>query len=420
MGPKQRVIRLARRLAEWRPPFALGTYALSLPVYWLVATDGRAVSRVLPRAVGPLVCYLGIASLAVCAGCMVAVKKETSLRGLLGLYTCETVFLITGYGLRLETELLLVVANVIWTLLFEPFPVCLILSSATALILPGVSLVAGGRDVLTELAVTVSGLAVAALGSLLVRAHEWTIDLQRYADRLEGNVASLTRANVLSQNYAKDIEMESRARERDRLTRDIHDAIGYTMTNTIMMVEAIKVMVREEPDRVAGHIKRIRANTEEGLATIKKILRDFRAREQPEESVFWAIKKLVKVFTVSTGLEVRYELGNADIRDLELFPDAVYHFIQEGLINAFRHGRATRVSIILWNFGDRLRVVLDDNGLGCPKGATPGIGISGMQERAALAGGSVSIDRVEPGFRISMHLPLGARNGKQDQAVDRG
>ena len=54
------------------------------------------------------------------------------------------------------------------------------------------------------------------------------IPLQRYVNRLEENVASLTRANILSQDYAKDIELESRARERDRLTRDIHDAIGYT------------------------------------------------------------------------------------------------------------------------------------------------------------------------------------------------
>ncbi len=87
--------------------------------------------------------------------------------------------------------------------------------------------------------------------------------------------------------------MESRMRERDRLTRDIHDTIGYTLTNTVMMAEAIKVMVRTEPDRIPEHIRRIRAHTEEGLASIRKILRDFRAREPEKESVYWTVKKLV-------------------------------------------------------------------------------------------------------------------------------
>ena len=63
------------------------------------------------------------------------------------------------------------------------------------------------------------------------------------------NVSTLTRANFLSQNYAKDVEAESRTMERQRLTRDIHDMIGYTLTNSIMMFEAVKVMVKNEPER---------------------------------------------------------------------------------------------------------------------------------------------------------------------------
>jgi signal transduction histidine kinase len=100
-------------------------------------------------------------------------------------------------------------------------------------------------------------------------------------------------------------------------------------------------------------------------------------------------------------------MGNADIGDLERFPEAVYHFVQEGLINAFRHGHASRVIIMLWDYGDSLRIMLDDDGIGCPNGVTPGIGIAGMRERAELVGGRVSVDPSETGFRISMHLPTG-------------
>ncbi len=139
------------------------------------------------------------------------------------------------------------------------------------------------------------------------------------------------------------------------------------------------------------------------------------------------MKKLVKVFTISTGLHVRYEMGNVDIRDLERFPEAVYHFVQEGLINAFRHGHASRVGIMLWDYGDALRITLDDDGVGCAGEVVPGIGIAGMRERAALAGGSVTIDATETGFRISMYLPTRKGAGMDtparsvpDAVADRG
>ena len=418
MRAVERLVRIARRIGSWRAPLVFGVFGLSLPAYALILSDARAATHLIAASLSPDVFRIVVAALAACAACMIVVKEEPSFRSLLVLYTCGTSFLMIAYGLRLETNLLLVLSNVLWAVLFEPFPTCLVLGGGAALLFPALLLLGGGRGVLASSAVGIAGMAEALLGSLLVRAREKMIELQRYADRLEGNVASLTRANILSQDYARDVEVESRARERDRLTRDIHDSIGYTLTNTVMMVEAIKVMVRAEPDRVPHQVRRIRAQVEEGHVHIRQILREFRARERETEPVYWAVKKLVKVFTLSTGMKVSYETGNADIGDLERFPDAVYHFVQEGLINAFRHGHASRVKIMFWDYGDCLRIVLDDDGLGCPNGVTPGIGIAGMKERATLAGGKVTIDSMETGFRISMYLPTGNGHGDQNQTPD--
>jgi signal transduction histidine kinase len=416
----ERFMRIAQRIGSWRTPLVFGAFALSLPAYALVLANAQAASPLLPGAVAALVYRLAVIGLAVCAGGMVLTRRESAFRYLLGASFCVTLFVIVGYRLRVETVAILTLASTVWAFLYEPYPTSIVLSCAVAVALPAAGLLAGEYGILTAATLAMTSAASAILGTLLIRAREKTIELQKYADRLEQNVASLTRANILSQDYAKDIELESRMRERDRLTRDIHDAIGYTLTNTVMMMEAIKVMVRTEPERVPANIKRIRAHTEEGLANIKKILRDFRVREHGQESVYWAVKKLVKVFTISTGLKVRYEMGNADIGDLERFPDAVYHFVQEGLINAFRHGHASRVMIRLWDYGDWLRIMLDDDGVGCPNGVTPGIGIAGMRERAAIAGGRISMDPAETGFRISMYLPTGRGHGDQDQAADRG
>jgi signal transduction histidine kinase len=422
LGPMrflERIVRISKRIGSWRAPLVFGAFALSLAAYALILADAQAASSVLTRAVAPLVYRLTVAGLAACAACMVIARTESAFRSLLGASLGATLFLILFYLLRVETVALLTLSNVLWAFIYEAYPAGAILSCAVAVALPAAGLLAHAYGAVTAAAIMMVCAAAAMFGFLLIRSREKIIALQTYINRLEENVASLTRANILSQDYAKDIELESRTRERDRLTRDIHDAIGYTLTNTVMMVEAIKVMVRTEPAQVPSQIKRIRAHVEEGLAHIRKTLREFRAREKEEESVYWAVKKLVKVFTISTGLQVRYEMGNARISDLERFPDAVYHFIQEGLINAFRHGHASRVIIMFWDYGDLLRIMLDDDGTGCPTDVAPGIGIAGMQERAALVGGSVSIDPAETGFRISMYLPVEKEHGDQDQAPDR-
>jgi signal transduction histidine kinase len=419
MRPKERFLRIAHLLGSWRAPLVIGGFVLSLPAYALVLTDAQAVSPLLAQTVAPLVYRLVVIGLSACAACLVVARTESVFRSLLGGSFVATLFLILCYRLRMETVALLALPTALWASLYEAYPAGLVLGCAAAVALPAASLIAHAHGVLTAASVAVVCAASATLGSLLIRSREKVIALQRYINRLEENVTSLTRANILSQDYAKDIEVESRTRERDRMTRDIHDAIGYTLTNTIMMMEAIKVMVRTEPERVPSHIKLIRGQIEGGLEHIRNSLREFRAREHKEESVYVAIKKLVKVFTISTGVHVRYEMGNTDFSSLERFAEAVYHFIQEGLINAFRHGHAARVTILLWDYGDCLRIVLDDDGMGCPNGVTPGIGIAGMRERAALAGGRVSIEPQETGFRISMYLPTEIGNVDQGKAPDR-
>jgi signal transduction histidine kinase len=309
---------------------------------------------------------------------------------------------------------LYLVANLLPLGIYVRFPQNGVFCAIVAVCVMGVLVLTGRYEALTLAGLALVAIAVGMTGCLTGYYRESIIPLQRYVNRLEENVSSLTRANSLTQDYARDVEEESRVAERQRLTRDIHDAIGYTLTNTIMAMEAVKMMVRGNPERVPEHLEAARKNTEEGLANIKRILRDFRNQTRVAESCFRAIRKLVKVFALSTGMEVRFEFGNADVAALDPVGECAYHFVQEGLINAFRHGRAERVTILLWDYGDTVRITLDDDGTGSPEQPTSGIGIAGMRERAALVGGRVQVDHHVGGFRISMHLPKVGGDGRRE------
>jgi len=88
----------------------------------------------------------------------------------------------------------------------------------------------------------------------------------------------------------------------------------------------------------------------------------------------------------------------------------VFRIFQEILTNVARHSRATRVDIELDISDERVALVVVDNGVGIPDAeltAKKSLGLLGMQERALLFGGDVSISG-SPGHgtRVSVNIPL--------------
>ena len=88
----------------------------------------------------------------------------------------------------------------------------------------------------------------------------------------------------------------------------------------------------------------------------------------------------------------------------------VYRVIQEALTNIVRHAQAEHVSIVLTSMGNRLQLIVEDDGTGFELDELPvtkKLGILGMRERVELLGGSLSIEsRVGYGTSINARLPL--------------
>ncbi|MFW5942620.1 MAG: sensor histidine kinase [Chloroflexota bacterium] len=74
---------------------------------------------------------------------------------------------------------------------------------------------------------------------------------------------------------------------------------------------------------------------------------------------------------------------------------ALYRIIQEGLTNVARHAQAQTVSILLERRNDRVRAIIEDDGVGFDPTQAAGadrLGLYGMQERAELLGGALTIE----------------------------
>ena len=87
-----------------------------------------------------------------------------------------------------------------------------------------------------------------------------------------------------------------------------------------------------------------------------------------------------------------------------------FRIFQEILTNVARHSRATRVDIELDISDERVALVVVDNGVGIPDADVRGgksLGLLGMQERALLFGGEVSLTGTPGhGTRVAVTIPI--------------
>jgi PAS domain S-box-containing protein len=199
--------------------------------------------------------------------------------------------------------------------------------------------------------------------------------------------------------------------ERRHLARELHDEIGQMLTALQLalttsaglpadqMVESLtkaKGMVKDLTARVRDLSLRLRPTMLDDLGLLPALL--------------WHIER----YTGQTGVRVRFEHRGLERR---LYPPevetAAYRIIQEALTNVARHAQAAEVAVRLWLDGNRLGVQVEDRGIGfdpvAVRAAQATSGLSGMEERATLSGGSLVVDS-EPGggTRVTGEFPVGA------------
>lgn len=226
----------------------------------------------------------------------------------------------------------------------------------------------------------------------------------------EGNLDTLAELNRNLQGYAQFVDEESSERERNRISREIHDISGYIFTNLVALMDAAG-SIRNDQAGLTDLLITARKTAQEGLRETRLALHKLRDGERREHNTPRAIHKIVSIFRKITGLDVMLSLGNLPNYVGSQLNLALYRTVQEALTNAVRHGKATRIRIIFWVEGDELRLSITDNGRGAFE-VVKGIGLSGMEERIGGLGGTVRVGRApEGGFSLAVTVPLPAASG---------
>ena len=215
---------------------------------------------------------------------------------------------------------------------------------------------------------------------------------------------ALTRVNEqLSENITATKQLTV-ARERSRISEEIHDILGHTMTVVISLLEIASHAIDEDTqlarDKVGQSMEIIRG----GLGDLKKSMRKNTGMDIDANVLSEELVNLIEDFEQS-GIKVDYYYKRSSIKLASKVYDTIFRICQEGLTNALKHGHAKNVTLGLRYVERHIDLFIIDDGKGCQE-MVKGNGISGMESRVNALGGYFSCGSPEgDGFNIHVTLP---------------
>jgi two-component system sensor histidine kinase UhpB len=208
------------------------------------------------------------------------------------------------------------------------------------------------------------------------------------------------------------LAMRAQEEERRRLARDLHDEVNQALTAILLRLEAL---AQDNPDVNMGEVTELKRLVNRAMEELLNLARQLRPSALDDHGLMPAVETQLKRFSARTGVEVSL---NADGEPNDLPEDvqtAVYRILQEALANIGRHAGATAVSVDIEAGEDTLELIVRDDGAGFDPGALAragngdgpgaGLGLSGMAERARLAGGELDV-RSAPGGGTTVTLRI--------------
>jgi signal transduction histidine kinase len=212
---------------------------------------------------------------------------------------------------------------------------------------------------------------------------------------------SLAIENARLRDQEKEIAI---ATERNRLARDLHDAVTQTLFSATLIAEVLPRLWDRNPIEARKRLEELRQLTRGALAEMRTLLLELRPSALQDASFAELLKQLCEALNGRTRIPVELSIEC----EPDFPPDikiAFYRITQEALNNIAKHADATLVIVRLWNPDDNLNLLIQDNGKGIQMVNVPSnhLGIGIMKERSSALGAEFIIDST-PGIGTKILL----------------
>jgi signal transduction histidine kinase len=214
-------------------------------------------------------------------------------------------------------------------------------------------------------------------------------------------------ANDQLRQYALRIEDQATLQERNRIAREIHDALGHTLTAQSIQLENALLFLPLSADKTKVFLQESQRLGTRALQEVRRSIATLRSNPLQGRSLQDAIAGAIAEFQSTTGIAASYTPKLSQPVPTEI-STALYRILQESLTNISKHSGATQVDIDLQHRDNTIHLQIVDNGQGFdPERNTTGFGLQGMRERTTtLRGKFLLASQLEQGCCITISIPL--------------
>ncbi len=227
------------------------------------------------------------------------------------------------------------------------------------------------------------------VGYLIVESATPGFFTDVHAERL-GAVADQAGAVLSNASLAQRVSELAAAEERQRLARDLHDAVNQSLWTAALSAESLLNDVPEDSD-LHCRIDRLRQLTRGALSEMRELLLELRPAELAHVELRELIEHLLNALEGRRTIDV-----TVDLQRVVLEPEvnvALYRIAQQALSNMAQHSNASAVDVRL-TAGPPVVLTISDDGDGFDEADVPSghIGLQIMRERAEAVGAHIDID----------------------------
>lgn len=241
-------------------------------------------------------------------------------------------------------------------------------------------------DVLILIIMLVAFTVTRITAGQLIQCRKQLADSREETVRLNRKVASL-------EEYSRTLKKSAAVEERRRFSARIHDKLGHSISGSIILLEAAKLNIRNDPDSAEQCITTVTDNLRSGVDDIRQALRE----ERPDSKTIGIseLKEILGEYKAKYGIRTSLEIkGDSDRITFQIW-NCIKENLIETLINTLKHSGAREFSLNISVMNKVIRVEFKDNGGGSNE-FKKGTGLTAIEERTVLADGKC-IFLMQPG-----------------------
>lgn len=195
---------------------------------------------------------------------------------------------------------------------------------------------------------------------------------------------------------------------RNKISKDLHDDIGSTLTSIHILSKVSEQAIDNNPDKVKEMLHTISDQSKQVQQNMSDIVWAIRPDNDKIDNLITRMREFIGQAFEPQGITTNLKVDE-NILEISLpmaFRKEILLIYKEAMNNVLKHAKATHVDITFNKQKDTLNLTIKDNGQWKHNPNATGTGSQSMRERASHIAGTLEVREVNPGTMVSISAPI--------------